>query len=93
MGGRYSQKELEMILHPENDHGATPYALDRITALEAATAVAANPGDVARVAEWFAQVSRPGVVARISYNAAGAMTLTWVDLEAIAGHLDNEAVA
>ncbi len=80
-------------LHPENDNGATPYALDRITALEAATAVAANPGDIARVAEWFAQVSRPGVVARISYDAAGAMTLTWVDLEAIAGHLDDEAVA
>lgn len=82
-----------MILPPENDDGRTLHALDRIEALEAATAVAANPGDVARVAEWFAQVARPSVVARISYNAAGAMTLTWVDLEAIAGHLDDEAVA
>ena len=80
-------------LHPQNDDGRTFHALDRITALEAATAVAANPGDIARVAEWFAQVSRPGVVARISYDAAGAMTLSWVDLDAIAGHLDDEAVA
>lgn len=93
MGGDYSQKELEMILHPQNDDGLAPYALDRITALEAATAVTANPGDVARVAEWFAQVSRPGVVARISYDAAGAMTLSWVDLDAIANELDDEAVA
>ena len=82
-----------MILPPENDDGRTLHALDRITALEAATAVAANPGDIARVAEWFAQVSRPGVVARISYNAAGAMTLSWVDVAELGDDLDDEAVA
>lgn len=93
MGGRYSQKELEMILHPENDNGATPHALDRIEALEAATAVTADPGDVARVAEWFAQVVRPGVIARIRYDEAGAMTLSWVDVAELGDDLDDEAVA
>jgi len=81
-----------MIIHRQNDDGVTPHALDTHAALEAATAVSANPGDVARVAEWFAQVVAPGVVARVCYDEAGAMSLSWVHLADLAD-LDDEAVA
>ena len=92
MGGRYSQKELAMTIPRQNDDGATPRALDTNAALEAATAVTANPGDVARVAEWFAQVVAPGVIARVRYDDSGAMSLSWVHVADLAD-LDDEAVA
>ena len=78
-----------MTLHDQSGDGATPRALDTNAALEAATAITANPGDVARVAEWFAQVLAPGVVARVRYDDAGAMSLSWVHV----ADLDDEAVA